>query len=173
MIHDKRRDELKQKEQRAGLTPAERREYEQLLAAIPGQPDNGTAIIRGHKAIGRTAAKKFTAQIAEAIAEVGDLSWQTEFLGAFWDELIEFVEQNAPVIPRLPHIAPMTDREANEFAADFMPFGKFKGEQIWTIPLKYLDGIQGLQATFSGRLARFLVNEKVAEQLRIELERSK
>jgi uncharacterized protein (DUF3820 family) len=178
MTGAQRRSELISKKQRAGLTPAERDEFdalnsqtpEQLKQKHPSDISDGVmaAVIRARKTFGRKAAKEIIAAVG---VKIEGATGQPEFLEAFWDELVEFVELHAPVVPRLPHVLPMTDREANEFATDFMPFGKFKGEQIRTLPLKYLDGIQGLQATFSGRLARFLANEKVAEQLRIEMEK--
>lgn len=117
---------------------------------------------------GRKSAQAFIDLIKEDVVRLTE-----EGKDAFFSELFEYVGSNYKPKARKERreVVPMTDTEARVFGQQEMSFGKFQTDLICDIPLNYLDYMVGINPNFlNGDAARFLKNEKVAEQLRNQLE---
>lgn len=92
---------------------------------------------------------------------------------AFWDTMHARIHDVMPGLTEEQQrisIGPMSDAEAREYGAQALTFGKFEGDLIRD-RLAYFDYILGQKQEEALEMARYLANEKVAEQLRAELER--
>lgn len=123
------------------------------------------------RAAGRQLARTFMDLLKE---EVSKIQYE-EAVKAFWEELSEIMlNEHGPIQappPPKPKSTGMSDRVVKLFKKELMPFGKFEGEKIEDVPLQYLDWLVGEDDdALNGRLKRYLKNEKIAEQLKAELE---
>ena len=71
-------------------------------------------------------------------------------IDVFWDE----IRKSIPQLPVDPSDRPMTNEEARAFGLSTMPFGEFKGWNIWTVPMIRLEWYS--DSKFQKQLVRYL-----------------
>lgn len=170
MVMSPRLAELRDKQSAAGLTPAEKSELETLekLSAVTVDTDARYRVVDTEKLKRRIRGRETAEEIVKICRGEYTGDEGPDFQRGFFETLTEYIQASYPVAgPQIP--LPMTDREAREFGAKLMAFGKFSGNPIWGVQRQYLDWLAGEQSQFSRELTRYLKNEKVADELQIEL----
>ena len=110
------------------------------------------------------------ADVVHRLAMDESLNHKNEACLAFWRRMLENVCAVLPpeyhptrVVERGPH-APMTDEDSKGFENKSIPFGKYIGQQISSVPLSYLCWLDD-QPDFRRELNRYLRSERIqAEQ---------
>ncbi len=87
----------------------------------------------------------------------------------FWKIVRDFAETKVALSTKISDLA-LTDIEASRFGAEEMPFGKYQGIPINSVPLQYLDWLVGEADDFRAKMRRYLLNDGVRERIRSELE---
>ena len=119
--------------------------------------------------IGRTRAET----IAELIlSELQAPDMTDRGRESFWDSFLAFISENAPnhTNSNRPTEEPMSDHEANIYGSQPIGFGKYACDERRE-QLRYLDWLLGEKENEARHLRRYLQNEKIAERLRLEVER--
>ena len=117
----------------------------------------------------RAEGRKAGAAFCDLFRETAMSLPSPDAVAAFCDSVMELCGKTDPT-PKRSEFLPMSDAEVREFRSREMAFGKHAGKPMLEVPLGYLDWLVGEKDAFHRDVRRYLLNENVAEKLRIELE---
>jgi|SRR6185437_1742000 len=168
MTPEQRLDELKTKQQRAGLTPEEKLELVALvdqLKAIPNVVDR--PIEQKHiraRITGREAGERIIGTINAVLQGLGD---DPRSIDSFWRELRQaFSTELLGPGAAIKASQPMTIAQADKWGdITKMQFGKYVGETVNNTPAEYLEWLLERDDEFKTDLRRYLESGRRKEDL--------
>ncbi len=115
----------------------------------------------------RIAARKLAKDVAEVVK--GEASSCGEDEKHFWSKLKELLFPPEQLVEKpLPH---MSDAWRAAFEGRRVPYGKYVGDYVSRVPLKYLDWLIGQgRDDFKRDVALYMARPDIQAQLRAELE---
>lgn len=114
----------------------------------------------------RCLAGQDATETIKFLEEMGKDSTAPEY---FWQLVRDFVVKKVPAISsRVEKVVPFTDKEADRFGREEMPFGEFQGKFVRDVPVERLDWYVSSDEDlrdFRMKLRKYVTNENVRRRL--------